>query len=156
MSPLWTSLIQALRGKSTFCSAIYRNYVGITRVGPNSSCWGILKPCHLQMPQWAFVAFLGKWSRCSFHSEPTVVLWVPLTEWRRFGLKSSSSFLLKPWRGVNAPGTNSTICWLYYEDFFRAFGKWLEKLESDIKQQRSVSMCRNCIMFLEATVWAFV
>lgn len=146
MSPLWTSLIQALRGKTYFCSAIYRSYVGKTRVRPDSSCWGILprKPCPLQMPQWAFVAFLGEMIKMLISISG--LLWCFGCPWQseeEIWVEEFNSFLLKPWRGVNAPGTNSTICRLYYEDFFRAFGKWIGKTGIRHKATKGPYQCAD-------------
>ena len=80
------------------------------------------------MPQWAFVAFLGEVIKMLVSISG--LLWCFGWPWQNeeeIWVEEFNSFLLKPWRGVNGPGTNSPICWLYYVDFFRAFRKWIGK-----------------------------
>lgn len=129
MSPLWTSLIQALRGRTCFCSAIYRSCVGITRVRPNSSCWEILpwKPCPLQCHNEPLWHSLGKWSRCSFPFLGCCgALGGPDRMRRKFGLKSLILFCSS--LDVVSMGQEQTAQFVdCIVDFFRAFRKWIGK-----------------------------
>lgn len=119
LSPLWTLFIQTLTGRTYCCSAIYISSVGTTRVRQNSSCWGILpwKPCPLQCHNEPLWHSSGKWSGCSF---PFLGCCGALggtdTVRGRFGFKSLI-FFLKPWRGINSPGTNRhnllTVLWRF-------------------------------------------
>lgn len=126
--------------------------------GQNSSCWGILprKPCPLQMPQWAFVAFLEMIKMLISISGLLWCFGCPDRVKRRFGL---SSIIFCSSLDVVSIARNKQhhLSAVLYEDFFEAFGKWIGNWKSDIKQQRSsINVQRNCIMFLEATVWAFI
>ena len=110
------------------------------------------------MPQWAFVAFLGEMIKMLISISGLV--WCFGWPWQNeeeIWVEEFNSFLLKPWRGVNGPGTHSTQlvdCTMKISLGHSENG--LEKLESDIRQQKvSINVQRNCIMFLEAIFLSF-